>query len=65
MAGQNLKYNLPKKDFLDIYKHLADIKFNEVKYGVGKGINILDFIEVLIAERVSCNKFDILKNKYL
>ena len=56
MSSQNLKYNLPKNNFLDEYKCMAETHFRFKKFDIGEDINILDFIEVLLKERINCIK---------
>lgn len=56
MSAHSLKYNLPKKSFLDEYQCMAESHFRFKKFDMGSDINILDFVELLLKERINCIK---------
>lgn len=56
MSAQNLKYNLPKVTFLDKYKCLSEQHYMSRKFDMGDEINIIDFVEILLKERINCIK---------
>lgn len=65
MSAQTYKHLLSRKDFSDIYICLAERHLNYRRFGIGEDINILDFVEVMLSERIDCEKDTKIRNKYL